>query len=310
MKRIYFSIIACLLVTFAIPAKAQQVYTIDKIPSVHIQDKTNYVSDPTQIIEIASKNRINQKLYALEQKTGAEVAVVAVPSIGEADCFEFAVELFNKWGIGKSKKDNGLLILLVLDQGCIQFNTGYGLEGILPDITCKKIQTQQMIPFLKVKNWSAGMESGIDAVYGILYDNMEDGEVINTPNEPDLGPYLFIILAIFGCIVLIVLLTIFKIAQQNKCPICKRKTLTRVNSRVIEDTPDYRILENELVCSNCGHRLFRKERQTKMNNRSRGGGGGPVIFGPGGGGSRRGGSFGGGSFGGGRTGGGGASSRF
>lgn len=309
MKRIYFSILASLIVCFALPAKAQQAFTIDKIPNVRTQSLSKYVSDPTQIVDAATKNQLDQKLQALEKKTGAEVAVVTVPSIGEADCFEFAVELFNKWGIGKSKKDNGLLVLLVIDQGCIQFNTGYGLEGILPDITCKRIQTQNMIPYFKSQNWSAGLNSGIDAVYEILYNNMEDGEVINTPNEPDYTSLLFVILAIFGCIILIILLTIFKIAQQNKCPSCKRKTLTRVNSKVIEDTPDYRIIENEFVCSNCGHRLFRKERQAKMNNRSRGGGG-PVIFGPGGGGSRRGGSFGGGSFGGGRTGGGGAGSRF
>ena len=73
--------------------------------------------------------------------------------IGEEDCFNFCHQLLNKWGVGKKDKNNGLVILLVTDQRCIQFYTGYGLEGVLPDAICKRIQTRYMIPYLKDGNW-------------------------------------------------------------------------------------------------------------------------------------------------------------
>lgn len=65
--------------------------------------------------------------------------VVALNSIGNQEQHEFALSLFNKWDVGKSEDDNGLLILLTLDIRDITFKTGYGLEGVLPDILCKRI---------------------------------------------------------------------------------------------------------------------------------------------------------------------------
>jgi uncharacterized protein len=62
-------------------------------------------------------------LYALEQQTRIETVVAVVPSIGEEDCFDFCHQLLNKWGVGKKGKNNGLVILLVTDQRCIQFYT-------------------------------------------------------------------------------------------------------------------------------------------------------------------------------------------
>lgn len=64
---------------------------------------------------------IDAMLYALEQQTGIETVVAVVPSIGETDCFDFCHQLLNKWGVGKKDKNNGLVILLVTDQRCIQF---------------------------------------------------------------------------------------------------------------------------------------------------------------------------------------------
>lgn len=306
--RYYLTILGLFVVLFSSPeVLAQSVFSPENVPNVRLKDKRQYVSDPTDILSSAEKHKINEMLFALEQKTGAEVAIVTLPSIGEIDCFEFGLELFNKWGIGKSKKDNGLLILLVTDQRCVQFNTGYGLEGILPDIICKQIQRNDMIPYLKEGNWSMGMLAGVNAVYKILYDNMEDGVVLNEPYKNDSFLIILIILGLSFTFVIIIPLAV--IYHRSKCPKCKKHKLQRMNSKVIQDTPRYRVIENEFKCRNCGNIVKRTVKQYKSNNNNRGGGGGgPVIFGPSRGGG--GGSFGGGSFGGGRSGGGGAGSRF
>lgn len=113
--------------------QAQEIYTTGNIPKVHLQDKTRYVCNPAGILSAPACDEIDRMLYALEQQTGIETVVAVVPSIGSEDCFDFSHRLLNEWGVGKKGKNNGLVILLVTDQRCIQFYTGYGLEGDLPD---------------------------------------------------------------------------------------------------------------------------------------------------------------------------------
>ena len=127
------SILTFILATFLLfPLQAQEkVYTVDNLPKVHLQNKMQYVCNPAGILSQAACDSIDSMLYALEQQTGIETVVAVVPSIGEEDCFNFCHQLLNKWGVGKKDKNNGLVILLVTDQRCIQFYTGYGLEGVV-----------------------------------------------------------------------------------------------------------------------------------------------------------------------------------
>lgn len=129
--KLIFTFIA---ITFLlIPLRAQEkVYTVDNLPKVHLQNKTQYVCNPAGILSKAACDSIDSMLYALELQTGIETVVAVLPSIGEEDCFDFCHQLLNQWGVGKKDKNNGLVILLVTDQRCIQFYTGYGLEGVLP----------------------------------------------------------------------------------------------------------------------------------------------------------------------------------
>ena len=122
------------------------------------------MSNPDGILSQETVSRINVLLDSLEAQNGSEVAVVAVSSIGYEDIKSFATDLFKSWGIGKSQNNNGLLVLFVLDQRKVTFETGYGLEGVLPDAICKRIQTQAMIPEFKNENYDAGMLAGVQRI--------------------------------------------------------------------------------------------------------------------------------------------------
>ena len=76
---------------------------------------------------------------------------------------------FEHWGIGKKADDNGLLILLVLDQRKVTFATGYGLEGVLPDALCFRIQQNEMVPWFRKNDFDRGMTEGVRAVTLVLY---------------------------------------------------------------------------------------------------------------------------------------------
>lgn len=287
-------------------AAQNKAYTVNDVPNVQIQDKNQYTTDPDGILTPEAKAQINQMILGLEQKTGAEVAVVTLPSIGDIECFDFSHELFNKWGIGKKGLDNGLLILLVTDQRCVQFYTGYGLEGILTDYTSKQIQMKDMVPYLKKGAWSQGMVAGVQAVYELLYDSMENGVVTKPTKNKGMG---FPITLFFGAFFIIFILMGLAARKIKKCPKCGKSKLQRINSTTIQRTHNYDVIESTYKCLNCGHTLKRTNKAYKDNHRS-GPGGGPIIGGGFGGGSFGGGSFGGGGFGGGGGGGGGAGTRF
>lgn len=143
--------------------------TVESIPNQKLINGS-YVSNPDAILRGGTVTQIDTLLRSLEEKSTAQVAVVVVKSIGEADVFEFAQELFEAWAIGMKETDNGLLILMVEDQHTLRFHTGERLEGLLPDVICKRIQVDYMVPEFKNGNYDAGMLAGVGQVTKILSD--------------------------------------------------------------------------------------------------------------------------------------------
>ncbi len=143
-------------------------YTLQSVPKPKNAYENGFVSNPDAILKAETVQQINVTLDSLEKQTGAEVAVVVLSSIGQNEIKPFATDLFKLWGIGKTKKDNGLLVLFVLDQRKVTFETGYGLEGILPDAICKRIQIQTMIPEFKTGNYDAGILAGVQRIGSVI----------------------------------------------------------------------------------------------------------------------------------------------
>jgi uncharacterized protein len=144
-----------------------QVYTPETVPNQKVATN-QWVSNPDGIIKASTEALLNAQLDSLEKQTSAQVAVVLLRSIGEADAVAFAQALFDKWGIGQARNDNGLLILFVQDAKVIRFHTGFGLEGILPDVVCKRIQMQKMVPHFKAGDIDAGLLAGAQEVVKII----------------------------------------------------------------------------------------------------------------------------------------------
>lgn len=287
-------------------------YKVNEIPMVHLQDRTRYVCNPDGVLSEMAVRQMDSILYALEEKTGIETLVVAVENIDGGDCFEFAYQLGKQNGVGKKGADNGLVILLVRGERCVQFATGYGLEGDLPDAICKRIQERQMFPLLKQGLWDEGMLAGIRSVNSYLIDT--EGWVASTSAEEqeDTKVLLACLLVFLGGGLVLMLIVYLSVRASKRCSHCKKYALKRSNSRLISRVNGLKTSEVVYVCTHCGHSVVRKEEEEDENYTGFGGGGlgGPFIFGGGRGGTFRGGGFSGGSFGGGSFGGGGAGGRF
>lgn len=155
-------------------------WEVETVPNPKKQNAHNWVSNPDHILSESAENEINGMLKKLEDSLTIEIAVVALNSINGEEPRDFAHRLFNTWGVGKAGDDNGLLILLTLDIRDITFETGYGLEGILPDATCKRIQTGAMLPFLSQNKWNEGLVEGVKAVIARL----DGSDYVAAPVEP------------------------------------------------------------------------------------------------------------------------------
>ncbi|MBE7440140.1 MAG: TPM domain-containing protein [Spirochaetales bacterium] len=139
---------------------------VKKLPNPR-QANGSWVLDQSGLLD-RHKEQINDILSALERDTTAEVAVVVLPTIDGIVPKEFATALFNHWGIGKKGKDNGLLILHILDARRIEWETGYGLEGIIPDATSKFIQMEITVPHFKAGSLSDGHLESVRVVDHLL----------------------------------------------------------------------------------------------------------------------------------------------
>jgi uncharacterized protein len=116
-----------------------------------------YVNDFANIVPQSVELQITRIIKELEQKTGAEVALATFQSIPHGDLEGFAVKLYEDWGIGKREQDNGVLILLVMDERRIRIEVGYGLEHVLPDGLCGEIIRTQMVPLFKEGRFGEGL---------------------------------------------------------------------------------------------------------------------------------------------------------
>ena len=284
-------------------------YRVEDVPNVQIENRYCFTSNPDGILSREAVARIDSICYDLRHRGIAQTAVVAVKEIRGGDVFEFAYELFSSWGVG-SKSDSGIGILLVEQEREIRFVTGYGIEGVLPDAICKRIQMQYMLPYFREGNYSSGMVAGVEAIRAVLNGSELDAGGNDDYQEDDTGAIISIFVFIFF-FVAIILITIVAIDRYTrKCPNCKKLTLQKESARLINKQFGISTYEDTYICTNCGTRVKRtRQENNSINNRR--GGGGPIIMGGGfgGGGFSGGGSIGGG-WGGGRFGGGGAGSRW
>ena len=296
-----------LLLVFFYTAADARPYSVEEIPNVQLSNRYKFTSNPDGILSQAAVARIDSICYDLRHRGIAQTAVVAVAEIDSDDVFEFAYELFSKWGVG-SKSNSGIGILLVEEAREIRFVTGYGVEGALPDAICKRIQTQYMLPYFRNGDYSSGMVAGVEAIRSVLNGSELDAggndDYISSDDEPVMGIIAFFALMMIGGMIVLYL----AIRASQRCPNCKEIALQKDSARVISRDFGATTYEDTYICAKCGTVVKRKRQDYDSSHNNRGGGG-PIIMGGGGFGRGGGGSFGGG-WGGGSFGGGGAGSRW
>ncbi|MFA4871129.1 MAG: TPM domain-containing protein [Pedobacter sp.] len=154
MKRI---IIALLLIVLSATGYAQD------FPA----KPNKLVNDYTGTLSAAEIQQLEQKLVAFDDSTSIQVAIAVLKSVGEYDINDYALQLGRAWGVGTKGKDNGVMIVVALGDRKISIQTGYGVEGVLPDMYTRRIIENDIKPYFKSGNYYKGLDAGTDAIIAL-----------------------------------------------------------------------------------------------------------------------------------------------
>jgi len=162
-KVISFSIIVFFVVLSSLILTPQALLSQNKFPQ-----PVGHVNDFANVIPAATERKIAAICLEVKQKTGAEIALATVETVGNEYYTEYANKLFEAWGIGGQGKDNGVLLFQTVQERKFRIEVGYGLEGIIPDGLAGEIRDRYIFPFFKKGDYGNGLLAGTQAIAGII----------------------------------------------------------------------------------------------------------------------------------------------
>ncbi len=133
---------------------------------------TGFVNDFAQILTVEQKQTLEQSLKDFEVQTTHEISVVTIPTLSGDTIENYANELFADWKIGKEGVDNGVLLLIALEDKKVKIEVGYGLEGALTDAESKHIIDKVIIPAFKNSQFAEGVQAGAETIKQAVVDEV------------------------------------------------------------------------------------------------------------------------------------------
>jgi uncharacterized protein len=126
------------------------------------------VVDEAGILSPAAEESLTRTLEELERATGAQVAVLTVPSLGDEALEEYSLRVAETWKLGGAERDDGVLFLVARDDRKMRLEVGYGLEGAIPDVLAGRILDNLVRPRFRGGDFDGGVAAGVDAVAALV----------------------------------------------------------------------------------------------------------------------------------------------
>lgn len=258
---------------------------IADVPNVHLADSTRFVSNPDGVLSAACVDSLDRILAQVWRTTTAEPIVVALSDIPASyEPMDYAVKLGETWGVGKSDKDNGVVILLLTDRRRLTIAPGYGVEGVLPDVVCGRIIRDDAIPYFRQGDYDAGMMAVVRKVGSILMDPSNVGELRsarrNNAGSEESFDFFGLMLG-FGAVsglVMLVLVVFYFVASRKQEDVVRYDRLERLKPVALFlsfmglglPLPAYllcwwmmnRLRNHSRKCPNCSHEMKKLDEAT------------------------------------------------
>ena len=165
-------------------------------------DPPRLVTDKAGVLSSAELGALEQKLVAVDDSSSNQIAVVIIKSLQDRPIEEYATKLFRTWGIGNKKTNNGVLLLVAVDDRKVKIEPGYGLEGAIPDIVADDIIRSKIAPAFREGNYYKGIDEATNEIAKAAVGEYKVARKKNKSSRDGDNPLLvfFIILIIVGII--------------------------------------------------------------------------------------------------------------
>jgi uncharacterized protein len=173
--------------------------------SVFSQDfparSSRLVNDFSNTLSAEDIQALESKLVAYDRESSVQIAIVIIRALDGYEISDYAFGLGEAWGVGRSGKDNGALILVSIEDRKMWIATGYGLEATLTDAMCKRIIENEMKPNFRNGDFAGGLAAASDAIIQVTKGEYQ-GEAGNGDMEDQPGPIGFVVLVllVFGIV--------------------------------------------------------------------------------------------------------------
>jgi uncharacterized protein len=161
-----------LLLQLALPAWAQ----------VAVPELSRRVTDLTATLTPAQAAELEARLAAFEARKGSQIAVLLVPTTQPEDIAQFGIRVAERWKIGRSKVDDGVILIVAKNDRKLRLEVGYGLEGAIPDAIAKRIIAETITPYFKTGDYYGGIVAGTDQLMRVI-----EGEPLPQPSPAQGG---------------------------------------------------------------------------------------------------------------------------
>ena len=129
------------------------------------------MSDFSGLLKVEFRQKLEKQLADFEKETTDQIIVAIFPSLEGEKMEDFTLRLMNQWGVGKKGKNNGVGVILFIQDRKIRLEVGKGLTTLLTDTKAQSILDRQMTPFFKKGDFQKGISSGLQAIFRVLRQN-------------------------------------------------------------------------------------------------------------------------------------------
>jgi len=170
------------LLLFALAAWAQ----------VAVPDLSRRVTDLTVTLSADQVAALESKLAAFEAQKGSQIAILIVPTTQPEDIAQYGIRVAERWKIGRTKIDDGVILIIARDDRQLRLEVGYGLEGAIPDAIAKRVIAETITPHFKAGDYYGGIDAGVQQLMRLI-----EGEPLPPPSASGKGgddsPFIMLI---------------------------------------------------------------------------------------------------------------------
>lgn len=181
-------------------------------------DPPRLVNDFTGTLSEEQKNVLEESLLRYHDTTSTQITVVIVSTTDGIDPAQYAYELGEAWGVGQSKYNNGVVLLIAREDRAVEIATGYGVEGALPDALCRRIIENEIIPRFRENDFYGGISNGAQAIMDAIGgEYIEKTSRRNNADGPSPLAIVLVVLGI-GLVIFLKVVSVNRYAQLNNIP--------------------------------------------------------------------------------------------